>query len=44
MGLHEPDCNPVHERDVIDGYKSFPSGAPRLLAVQSGLQCALRFT
>ena len=26
-GLHEPDCHPAEARDVVDGYKSFPSGA-----------------
>ena len=25
-GLRDPDCHPKQERDVIDGYKSFPSG------------------
>lgn len=28
-GLHEPECHPTDARDVIDGYKSFPSGTAR---------------
>ena len=26
FGLQEPICHPASERDVIDGFKSFPSG------------------